>query len=989
MSTSHTFHTEQTTAAGPAPRPDADAILGVTSYNRADFELPVVTVHPSQHDAVRSTVFQPFGDKSRHPDFDFDLGRLGRLPFEIVSLICLELDVTSALRFSHVNRTAREVLTSIREFRHLGAYALEGLCVLLRTGMAAHVNVLDVYSTLTTQHCSLCGSFGGFMFLPTAARCCLTCIASAPAMQVSYLSRVADATGVEAGALQKRLPVLHTLPDSRRCIVAVQHALGSLRDSGAGEAEAEATARRWPDSLTLRFQAATSLPYLDRMTGEVQSGVSCKGCQLAFEGDFLDDHLELRDRFYSRQGFMDHFEECVPAQKLWGSSQEGTAPAQEPMWTGLGRTFTAPGRQRNVMKFIERGTKATATARSERNMRLLPPQSPTSLVSRELLAWPAWLPDGDGDGDGDGGPGGPGNELQNWSSLIGIITAICGNVLIALALNVQRYAHTRLHRKKAQIRQRARQAIRNAEGGTQGQGAGRYGAAVSPNGDSHGGSNGYGSGRYSDDGIRGSSETEPLAQSFRSDDSADGDEEHNHDGKPKVASTYLKDPYWWLGQVLITIGEMGNFLAYGFAPASIVSPLGVVALVSNCVIAPIFFKEVFRQRDFWGVIIAITGAVTVVLSAETEETKLGPHEVWDAITTMEFEIYLGVSCALIVLLMWLSPKYGHKTILVDLGLVGLFGGYTVLATKGVSSMLSSTLFGAFTTPVTYVLIFILLFTAIMQVRYVNKALQRFDSTQVIPIQFVLFTLSVIIGSAVLYRDFERTTSEQALKFIGGCLFTFFGVFLITSGRSRRDDDDEPTLSDAEGIEETIGLAEQDRVPPPTPPQPRRRDPPSRSGGSSRTSRVSFSDIHDAGLPMPRSFPSHPRQSHPLDDEDDGLPDAPLLSNPWQDATTTLATADYFTTLARTHLLLRAPTTRRTRPNNRNSPILIHNTTTNHKTPPRHPTRQRRRNQRRHHPIPIPRPRPRKRPRPTPHDPARPREHLPSPALPHVLALALL
>ncbi len=120
---------------------------------------------------------------------------------------------------------------------------------------------------------------------------------------------------------------------------------------------------------------------------------------------------------------------------------------------------------------------------------------------------------------------------------------------------------------------------------------------------------------------------------------------------------------------------MGNFLAYGFAPASIVSPLGVVALISNCVIAPIVFKEVFRQRDFWGVIVAVGGAVTVVLSAKQEETKLEPHDVWAAITTLEFEVYMGVSCALIILLMWLSPRYGNRTILIDLGLVGLFGKY--------------------------------------------------------------------------------------------------------------------------------------------------------------------------------------------------------------------------------------------------------------------------------------------------------------------------
>jgi hypothetical protein len=292
---------------------------------------------------------------------DFDLGTLSRLPFEIVSLICLELDVTSAFRFSHANRTAREVLAAIREFRHLRAHALECLCVLLRTGLAPHVGVLDVHAALTTQDCTLCGAFGGFFFLPTATRCCLTCIASAPATQVSYLSRVADATGVSAAALQQRgLPVLHTLPDSRRCIVAVQHALGALRETTKRVEEdqdqdqddaAAAVVGRWPDSLTLRFQAATSLPFLERATGTAQSGVSCKGCQVAFEGDFSDDHLELRDRFYSREEFLEHFGECAAAQKLWAASQEGTAPVEEPAWMGLGRTFTAPcGRRRSFAR---------------------------------------------------------------------------------------------------------------------------------------------------------------------------------------------------------------------------------------------------------------------------------------------------------------------------------------------------------------------------------------------------------------------------------------------------------------------------------------------------------------------------------------------------------------------------------------------------------------------------------------------------------------
>ena len=78
----------------------------------------------------------------------------------------------------------------------------------------------------------------------------------------------------------------------------------------------------------------------------------------------------------------------------------------------------------------------------------------------------------------------------------------------------------------------------------------------------------------------------------------------------------------------------------------------------------------------------------------------------------------------------------------------------------------------------------------MQIKYVNRALQHFDATQVIPTQFVLFTLSVILGSAVLYRDFKKTPGDDAGKFIGGCAMTFMGVWLITSGRPRRTDEQE-------------------------------------------------------------------------------------------------------------------------------------------------------------------------------------------------------
>lgn len=56
------------------------------------------------------------------------------------------------------------------------------------------------------------------------------------------------------------------------------------------------------------------------------------------------------------------------------------------------------------------------------------------------------------------------------------------------------------------------------------------------------------------------------------------------------------------------------------------------------------------------------------------------------------------------------------------------GGFTALSTKGISSLLSLSLYHIFTFPIAYLLLFILTATAILQVKYLNKALARFSST---------------------------------------------------------------------------------------------------------------------------------------------------------------------------------------------------------------------------------------------------------------------
>jgi hypothetical protein len=60
-----------------------------------------------------------------------------------------------------------------------------------------------------------------------------------------------------------------------------------------------------------------------------------------------------------------------------------------------------------------------------------------------------------------------------------------------------------------------------------------------------------------------------------------------------------------------------------------------------------------------------------------------------------------------------------------------------------------------------------------------SSVSKRDALQVVvPTQFVLFNLSAISGSAILYGDFKTAKFHQFVTFIYGCAATFAGVWII-------------------------------------------------------------------------------------------------------------------------------------------------------------------------------------------------------------------
>ncbi|KAJ3793330.1 magnesium transporter NIPA-domain-containing protein [Lentinula aff. detonsa] len=178
----------------------------------------------------------------------------------------------------------------------------------------------------------------------------------------------------------------------------------------------------------------------------------------------------------------------------------------------------------------------------------------------------------------------------------------------------------------------------------------------------------------------------------------------------------------------------GNFISYAWAPVSIVAPLGTFALVANCLFSPLIQGERFRKRDIFGITIAIIGAVTVVLSSNASNGRLNPAALVRAISQTPFIVYTCIHAVGAMILASLSQSsYGQRYALI--GLCALFGGFTVLSTKAVSTLLTM------------------------------KWSQVFTSRSLVPL-------------LVLYGDFKKASFHQIVTFLYGCAATFAGVFII-------------------------------------------------------------------------------------------------------------------------------------------------------------------------------------------------------------------
>ncbi|KAJ0093774.1 hypothetical protein Patl1_26058 [Pistacia atlantica] len=249
---------------------------------------------------------------------------------------------------------------------------------------------------------------------------------------------------------------------------------------------------------------------------------------------------------------------------------------------------------------------------------------------------------------------------------------------------------------------------------------------------------------------------------------------------------YLFEPWWWAGMITMIVGEVANFAAYAFAPAILVTPLGALSIIFSAVLAHFILKEKLHIFGVVGCVLCVVGSVGIVLHAPHERNIESVKEVWHLATQ--------------------PASHGHTHMIVYVGICSLMGSLTVMSVKALGIALKLTFSGMnqFIYIQTWLFTVVVAVCCVMQINYLNKALDTFKTSVISPVYYVTFTTLTILASMIMFKDWDSQNASQIVTQLCGFVTIVSGTFLL---HRTRDLESKPeSKSESKSESETPGIA---------------------------------------------------------------------------------------------------------------------------------------------------------------------------------------
>ncbi|KAF4349605.1 probable magnesium transporter NIPA2 [Cannabis sativa] len=245
--------------------------------------------------------------------------------------------------------------------------------------------------------------------------------------------------------------------------------------------------------------------------------------------------------------------------------------------------------------------------------------------------------------------------------------------------------------------------------------------------------------------------------------------------------SYLHEPLWWAGMITMIVGEVANFAAYAYAPAILVTPLGALSIIFSAVLAHFILAEKLHIFGVLGCVLCMVGSVSIVLHAPQERLITSVKQVWHLATEPGFLVYACIVLIVVaVLIFQYVPHYGKTHMVVYVGICSLMGSLTVMSVKALGIALKLTFEGSnqFIYFETWFFTVVVIGCCLMQINYLNKALDTFNTAVISPVYYVMFTSFTILASMIMFKDWDSQNGSQIVTQLCGFVTILSGTFLL-------------------------------------------------------------------------------------------------------------------------------------------------------------------------------------------------------------------
>jgi drug/metabolite transporter (DMT)-like permease len=306
---------------------------------------------------------------------------------------------------------------------------------------------------------------------------------------------------------------------------------------------------------------------------------------------------------------------------------------------------------------------------------------------------------------------------------------------------------------------------------------------------------------------------------------------YKHVSKQRYVPAY-KQPANVIGVVLGAGDGICEAIAMNYAAESLVASLGTVPIILNMIIAPRFLKEAVGKRDFLVCGMIIVGACLCVFFSNHSSTDMNWAQIYEKFFDVEFIVYFVLMMSALALLMsissrsrenlprfeWMSRIFSERMLdriysesfflkfqrSITVVVAAICGSFTAMFGKAIVELIFDAIAGEddFNQVGPWIVIALILFFFINQVRHLNRSLELYSALMIVPFYETLYSLFGILNGAVYYRDFDGFEYTQTLFFVLGITINCIALLLLTARAETSQDTGDNSISDPkyQGVE---------------------------------------------------------------------------------------------------------------------------------------------------------------------------------------------